>query len=443
MAISAKQCTSRRTFLQWGALAGAGLSLPRLLQLRAASAAEGHHSEGSTSKRGPATADACIFVNLGGGVSHLDTLDMKPDAPSDTQGPFARIDTALPGLQACEHLPKFATIADRFCLLRGISHSAGAHPQAQTYMSTGNRPAPALLYPSLGSVTTKELPLRDDLPGYVAIPDTEWNAGYMGDAFAPFKTTDVPQAGKPFAVRGITLAQGLTLDKVAQRNRLLSRLNRRFAEADANSQLLEALDTFSRQAHHMVTSAHSQAAFDVSREPESIQKLFAADNLSQSLLLAARLVEHEVPFVTVTNQGWDTHIDNFVGHERLLGPLDAGVFALVETLRQKGLLERTLVVIMGEFGRTPKINENVGRDHWPRANWALFIGGGVQTGQIIGATDIGGVGPTGEVDIALDDIAASIYHALGIDFRKEYYTNTNRPVMLVPEGKVVPGLLQA
>ncbi len=429
---------SRRNFLRAGVLGLTGLTMADHLRFLAR-AGEGAGHQGAAIK---ATADACIFVNLAGGPAHLDTLDMKPEGPSETRGEFRPIDTSLPGLQACEYLPKFATIADQFCLLRGISHSAGAHPQAQSYLSTGNRPVPAVVYPSYGSVVMKELPGRDDLPGYVAIPATEWTPGYMGDGYAPFKTTDVPQPGKPFTVRGISLAQGITLDKVDRRNELLERLNRRFREAGAESQLLDALDRFGQQATSMMTSAHAQAAFDTSREPESIQKRFAADELNQSLLLAARLVEFGIRFITVTNSGWDTHTDNFEGHRKLLPPLDHGLHAMIQTLRDKGLLERTLVVVMGEFGRTPKINENVGRDHWPRANWALFIGGGVQTGQIIGATDAGGEGPTGDVDIAPDDIAASIYHALGVDFRKEYYTSTNRPVILVPEGRVIPGLLR-
>ena len=437
MARNSSSNPSRRDVLRVGVLGLTGLSVASHLRLLAAAESGDGHNSAAAPK---ATADACIFVNLEGGPSHLDTLDMKPEGPSETRGEFRPIATSLPGLQACEYLPKFATIADQFCLLRGISHSAGAHPQAQAYISTGNRPIPALVYPSLGSVVTKELPSRDDLPSYVAVPATEWTPGYMGDAYAPFKTTDVPQPGKPFAVRGITLAEGLTLDKVNRRNELLQRLNRRFRQEGADSQLLDALDRFGQQAANMMVSAHAQGAFDTSREPQSIQKRFAADDLNQSLLLATRLVEHGVRFITVTNSGWDTHTENFTGHRRLLPPLDHGLHALIHTLRNKGILERTLVVVMGEFGRTPKINENVGRDHWPRANWALFIGGGVKTGQIIGATDAAGEGPSGDVDIAPDDIAASIYHALGIDFRKEYYTSTNRPVILVPEGRVIPGL---
>ena len=329
---------------------------------------------------------------------------------------------------------------------RPVLFAAGDQPfgggasQAQSYISTGNRPVPALVYPSFGSVITKELPGRPDLPAYVAVPVTEWNAGYMGDAYASFKTTAVPQAGKPFEVRGISLAGGLTVDKVQRREQLLAKVDRLFRDAEADSRLLDALDTFGQQAHSMITSAHAQAAFDVSREPESIRNRFANNELGQSLLLSARLIEYGVRFITVTNQGWDTHTDNFTGHKRLLGPLDAGLSALMPTLRDKGLLERTLVVVMGEFGRTPKINENTGRDHYPRVNWALLAGGGVRTGQIIGGSDEGGTAPTGETDISPDDIAASLYHALGIDSRKEYHSSTGRPVMLVADGEVIPGL---
>lgn len=419
---------TRRDFLTAGAIGGLSLTLTDYLRLSAA----------ETAKK--AKADACLFLNLGGGVSHLDTLDMKPAGPAENKGPFQPIQSNMKGLPVCEHLPEFAKIADKFCLMRGMSHTSGAHPQGQSYISTGNRPVPALVYPSYGSVITKELKGRPDIPSYVAIPNTEWNPGYMGDAYAPFKTSDSPKPGKPFAVRGISLGEGMTLEKVNRREELLARVNRRFREVETDSQLLEALDKFGKQAHQMITSKHAQAAFDVSREKESLRKLFAGDELSQGLLLGCRLIEFGVKFVTVTNQGWDTHTENFTGHQRLLGPLDAAIPALMSFLEQKGMLERTLVVIMGEFGRTPRINENTGRDHWPRASWLMMAGGGVKTAQLIGGTDSSGSGPDDSTHIKPDDVAASIYHALGIDHLKEYYTNTGRPVMLVPHGKVIPGL---
>ncbi|MEQ8853061.1 DUF1501 domain-containing protein [Gimesia sp.] len=419
----------RRDVLQAGFLGGLGLSLPGFLKLSAAQA--------EAPARKKSSADAVLFLNLAGGVSHLDTLDMKPEAPVETQGEFKSIQTCMPGHQVCEYLPKYAKVADQFTLLRGISHSAGAHPQGQSWISTGNRPVPALIYPSLGSVITKEIPSRPDLPGYVAIPKTEWNAGYMGDAFAPFKTNTVPQPGKPFQVRGISLPEGLTLEKVNQRQELLNKLDRRFKGEQTESQLLDALDQFGSQAYHMITSKRARSAFDVEQESPRLRQMFGADEFSQSVFLGCRLIEYGVPFVTVTYQGWDTHTENFAGHRRLIPPLDAGMTAGLEMLKQKGLWERTLVVIMGEFGRTPKINENAGRDHYPRVNWCLMTGGGVQPGQMIGGTTKAGDAPDDQTEISPDDIAATIYNALGIDPLKEYYTNTGRPTMLVPHGRIM------
>ncbi|MBW3543347.1 MAG: DUF1501 domain-containing protein [Planctomycetes bacterium] len=418
---------SRRDALHVGWLGLAGLSLTDWLRF---ANAESQPAQSST-------ADAVLFVNLAGGPSHLDTLDMKPEGPVETRGEFAAIQSKLPGLAVCEHLPKLAQAIDQFTLLRGISHTTGDHPQGQAYIATGNRPSPAVKYPSYGSIVSKERPGRPDMSSYVAIPQTEWTAGYMGDGYAPFQTNAVPRPGEPFAVRGLTLAPGVTLEKVNRREKLLKDLDVAFREADTDSRLLEAFDTFGRQAHSMVTSPRTRSAFDVSLETESLRGSFADDELGQSLLLAVRLIEHGVPFITVTNGGWDTHLDNFTGHQKLLGPLDAGVTAAVSALREKGLLERTLVVIMGEFGRTPKINPNVGRDHYPRVNWCLVTGGGVRPGQLVGATDEGGEAPTDETDIRPDDIGATILHALGIDHELEYYTETGRPVSLIPHGRVL------
>ena len=419
---------TRRSCLQAGLVGGLGLALSDNLKLQA---------EGKVQN---ARADSVLFLNLAGGPSHLDTLDVKPEGPQETRGEFQPIQSKIPGLVVCEHLPKFAGIADKFALIRGIHHSAGAHPQGQSYISTGNRPTPAVIYPSLGSVIGKQRPTDPDLPPYIAVPNTEWNAGYLGDAFAPFKTNTVPKPGEAFQVRGISLPEGVTVENVRRREQLLAKIDQTFRNVETNSPLLEALDTFSERAYEMITSARAQSAFDVSKEPKSVQFRFTADELNQSLLLACRLLEFGVRFVTVTNAGWDTHLDNFKGHQRLLGPLDHGLKALYETLSSKGLLERTLVVVMGEFGRTPKINSNIGRDHWPRANWCLLTGAGVKNGLLLGGTDAEGAGADDATDIEPDDIAATIYHALGIDPKTEFHTRTGRPVMLVPEGEVLEGV---
>jgi uncharacterized protein (DUF1501 family) len=419
------QSLNRRDFVRVGAIGTLGLSLADFARL--ADAAD------TTS----ATADSVIFVNLAGGPSHLDTLDMKPDAPSDTQGEFDPIQSKIAGLHVCEHLPKLAQMMDKFTLIRGISHSAGAHPQGQSWISTGNRPTPAVTYPAFGSVIMNEFPGEPELPTNVAIPKTEWNPGYMGDAYAAFKTNTVPHPDKPFQVRGLSLADGLTIEKVNQREQLLKKLDRTFRDTPTNSRLAAALDEFGQQAYRMITSARSQQAFDVAREPASIRNRFTADELNQSCLLACRLIEHGTRFVTVTNQGWDSHLDNFTRHKQLLLPLDNALVALVNSLEEKGLLDRTLVIAMGEFGRTPKINVNAGRDHFPRANWSLMSGGGVRGGQLIGGTNRNGDGPDDGTDIKPDDIAATLYRSLGIDPKTEYHTSAGRPVMLVPEGRVL------
>jgi len=418
---------NRRKLIGLGAIGATGLSLSNLHRSFSA--------EPESAKQ--ATADAVIFMNLAGGVSHLDTLDMKPESPVDTQGEFKRIQSCIAGLQVCEHLPKLATSIDQFTLIRGISHSAGAHPQGQSWISTGNRPSPAVVYPEMGSVVKKEFPGAADLPENVAIPKTEWNPGYLGDAYAAFKTNTVPRPGKTYEVRGLSLREGVTLEIANRRESLLRKVDRAFRDTPSGSPLIEAMDQFGQQAHQMITSPKAQQAFAVDKEPESIRKRFTPDSLNQSCMLACRLIQHGTRFVTITNGGWDTHLDNFIGHKRLLQPLDNALPAMIATLSEKGLLERTLVVVMGEFGRTPNINDNAGRDHFPRANWCLMAGGGVATSRLIGSTNKNGDAPTDDTKIAPDDITATIYHTLGIPANKEYITPTGRPVTLVPEGRVL------
>lgn len=419
---------SRRELLKVGFLGGVGLSLADYLNLAQASELK-------------PKAESCIFLHLKGGPAHLDTLDMKPEAPVEEQGEFKRIDSVMAGVPVCEHLPLLAKALDKFTLIRGISHSAGAHPQADEYLYTGNRPTPSVKFPSLGSVLNLERPVGDDLPAFVAIPNAEMSPGFLGVAYAPFKTTTTPKAGEAFEVRGLAMSPGITVDRVKSRSRLLADLDQRFRQADADSAVLDGLDRFGQQAQEMILSTRAREAFDISKESPNIVKLFAGDDLGQSLLLATRLVEHGVRFVTVISDRWDTHLANFENLKtKLLPPFDAGVTGLVAALEQKGILDRTLVVATGEFGRTPSINGNAGRDHWPRAMWTLMAGGGVKKANLVGGTDKKGHGPDDATKISPDDLAASIYHALGVDHRKEYHTRSGRPVLLVPNGNVIEGL---
>ena len=418
----------RRNMLRLGCIGGLGINISDCLRLVGAS------------EQNP-KADNVIFVMLQGGPSHLDTLDMKPAAPSEEQGELKPISSAIPGVPVCELLPKLAAVLDRFTLIRGISHTTGDHPKACEYVYTGNRPTPALTHAAMGCVAGLERPTSPDMPAFVGIPNTDMNPGYLGVSHAAFKTTSVPKAGKPFEVRGLTLPSGVSLDRIKRRESLLVDLDSSFRKVDTNNSLLAGLDHFGQQAQEMILAQKACVAFDVSKESPNILKLFGTDEGSQSTLLATRLVEHGVRFVTVVLNRWDSHVDIFRSMRADLCPqFDNGISGLILALEAKGLLERTLVVATGEFGRTPTINKNAGRDHWPRAMWTLMAGGGTRASNLVGGTDKKGHGPDDDTQIKPDDLVATIYQALGIDHRKEYHTRTGRPVILVPEGNVINGV---
>lgn len=421
---------SRRDFLRLGALGACGLSLSQYLRLAEAGEVRG------------GKANAAIFVNLGGGPSHMDTFDLKPDASDELRGEFRPIATNVSGVEFCEHLPKLAGCADKFAILRGVSHSLAAHEFGTKYMNTGNRPIPSLEFPGFGAVVTKELATPRDLPPFVAIPNTPQTSGYLGVEYAPFSTTSTPRPNQPFSVRGIALGRGLTVEEVEKRHNLLGKLDGTFRSIESDSDLVGGLDRFSQRAYDIISSPRSRQAFDISKESPAISGQFPDTPFAQSCLLATRLVESGVRFVSLSLGGWDTHQQNF---DRLksknLPELDGGLAALFHVLAEKGLLETTTVFVTGEFGRTPKINKNAGRDHYPRAMFVLLGGGGIKGGQVVGASDAKGMGPASGDGISPDDVATTFYHTLGIDVRKEYRTNSGRPMMIVRNGAVIPDLI--
>jgi len=420
---------TRRDLIKVGALGAFGLNLPGFLRLAGAGAV-----------RPTAKAKSAIFIFLGGGPSHMDTFDMKPDAPAELRGDFKPIDTNVAGIRICEHLPLLAKCADKYAILRGISHTLAGHELGTEYLNTGSRPVPSLIYPGYGAVVSRELPAAPELPPYVAIPTTPQKAGYLGVRYAPLRTNDAPQPLKPFGVRGISLADGLTVADFERRQKLLSDLDTTFKGFESNSKVVDGLDRFAEQAYAMISSPKAREAFDTSREKPEAAEPFGVHKFGMSCLLATRLIEAGVRFVTVTFSGWDTHSNNFKSSkENLLPQLDQGLSALLNSLSQRGLLDSTSVYVTGEFGRTPKINDKAGRDHWPRAMFSLLAGGGMRGGQVVGASDDKGMGPASE-GITPDQVAATFYHSLGIDHRKEYHTSTGRPVMIVREGKVIPQL---
>jgi len=428
----------RRDFLKVGVLGSAGLTLANYLRLAEA-------GEIAESARGM----SAIFVNLPGGPSHMDTFDLKPNAASEYRGKFNPIDTNVPGIQISEHLPKLAKCMDKFVILRGVSHTLGAHALGQEYVNTGSRPLPSLEYPGYGAVIAKETELKNptDLPSFVAVPNNpQQRPGFLGVKYAPLNTGATPTVGRTFSVRGISLQGGLTIEQVEKRQSLLSDLDATFRAVESDSQLLDGLDRFSEQAHSIITSKTSRDAFDISKESPAFAEPFGEDPFGASCLLATRLVESGVRFVTLQLGGWDTHQDNWTrlskGNGRspgLLPQLDTGLSALLNGLEQKGLLESTAIFVTGEFGRTPKINSRSaegGRDHYPRCMFMLQAGGSIRGGQALGESDENASMPANE-GFTPDDAAASFYHNVGIDHTKEYQTNTGRPIMVVRDGSVI------
>ncbi|TVP99534.1 MAG: DUF1501 domain-containing protein [Planctomycetaceae bacterium] len=388
-------------------------------------------------------ADRAIFIELGGGPSHLDTFDLKPDAPDNIRGTFRPIKTNVPGIEISEHLPRLAGCADKFAILRGVSHTLAAHELGRQYINTGNRPIPSLVYPGYGSVVANQLETPLDIPANVAIPRVAQGPGFLGLKYAALETNSAPQPGRPYSVRGLTLGGGISLDEIERRQGLLGKLDRRFAEIDSDRHLLEGLDQFGSQAYAMITSKRARDAFDLSKESPAFVKQFGDDSFALSCLLALRLVEAGVRYVTVQLGGWDTHQDNFTRlSSNLLPKLDQGLSGLFNGLDQRGLFDSTAVLVSGEFGRTPKINERSaegGRDHYPRCMFMLMAGGGVRGGQVIGESDATASAPLHEA-FSPDDVAASFYRNLGIDPEIEFHTETGRPITLVRNGRVIERL---
>ena len=419
---------SRRTALQLGTLAPLGLALPSYFQQVAAA------------EKATARAQNAIVIWLGGGPPHLDTFDMKPEGPAEIRGEFRPVKTNVAGVEICEHLPLLSQHAEKYAILRGVSHTLAGHEQGTSYLSTGSRPVPSLIYPGYGAVVSKELPGRAELPHFVAVPSTPQTAGYLGVSYAPLATTETPRAGQPFSVRGFALEDD-ALTTFERRESLRGQIDTAFQELESKSSVVDGLNRFDHQAYQVISSPQAREAFDTGREsPENVAK-FGDHKFGQSCLLATRLIVAGVRFATVNFTGWDTHSGNFKkAKESLLPQLDQGLSALLARLSDQGLLDSTTVLVTGEFGRTPKINKSAGRDHWPRAFSVLMAGGGVRGGQIIGSSDDQGAGPANE-PITPEQVATSFYRTLGIDSQKEYHTATGRPVRIVRGGSVIDGLL--
>lgn len=377
-----------------------------------------------------------------GAPSHQDTFDLKPEAPAEVRGDFHPISTNVNGIQICEHLPLLAERAHKYAIIRGITHNVADHGLAKKYLLTGNKSSQTLSYPEYGSVVSHEYPSAPNLPTYVSIDESFAGPGYLGSRFSPL-TADKPRHGFPYSVRGVTLEDGLSIEKYGSQKRLLDDLDTAFQGFEELDDQVRGIDRFQEQAFSIISSAETRAAFDLSREAASESDRFGKHEFGQSLLLAARLIEAGVHFVTVRLRpaefDFDTHSDNFVRLRTLLPPFDRGLAALLDRLDERGLLASTAIMASGEFGRTPKINGEAGRDHWARAMCALMAGGDVVGGQVLGATDAIASEPIDE-GFSPDDLGASFFQNIGIAPDTEFESNVGRPITLIRDGRPIRGL---
>lgn len=443
------QGLSRRNCLQLGLGAFLGTGIADLLRLQAMAA--GDQAAGASAAplhggSGRAAAKSCILIWLDGGPSHFETFDPKPDAPAEIRGELAAIQTKIPGVQFCETMPRLAASADKFSVIRSIRHEQGNHGAGNHYMMTGRPPripvgcgAFVSFHPSLGSVAAHQLPRNNNLPGYFSIPSMTRSGGpnFLGGKYAPFVVEDDPNRAN-FRVRDLSPPAGLESLRFTQRTDLRKVVDRlkRF-EDQAAADPVVAVDTFYQQSLSLVTSKEAQKGFDLSAESDKVRDAYGRNAFGQRTLLARRLVEAGVPFITLNDGGWDHHSGVFVQLPKQTDVIDQAVSALIQDLSDRGMLESTLVVMLGEFGRTPKISTlpgstTPGRDHWANAMSVFMAGGRTPGGVIVGATDRNGYSAVDRV-LSPENFVSTIYRKLGIDPNMLFYTPEGRPTHLVTD----------
>ena len=394
-------------------------------------------------------ADACILIWQDGGPSHYETFDPKPEAPIGIRGSYSPIATQTPGIFFSQPMKKLAAISDDLAIVRSIKHDQGNHGAGNHYMMTGAPPripvgcgAFVSFHPSLGSVVSKEVGAPHGIPAYFSIPNISRSGGpnFLGSQYAPFVVPDSPTSSS-FRVRDVTIPSGLTEERFQSRQEIRRHVDKMLRLNDpASGDPALAVDEFYQQSMQIISSTEAQTAFDIHQEPDSVRDAYGRDSFGQRALLARRLVGAGVPFVTLYHGGWDHHTDIFKSLDKKLPPFESSIAALVNDLKQKGLLERTLVVVLGEFGRTPKINDRGGRDHWSNAMSVMFAGGGTRGGQVIGATDRQGYSAIENV-LSPENFASTIYRKLGIDPGMLLRNPDGRPVHLVSDANPIAELM--
>src|SRR5438128_2095694 len=413
---------NRREFLFVGLVGSLGLSLGNLFRLQAQ----------STGAR--ARAQSVINIFLPGGIAAQESFDPKLLAPIEYRGPLGTVKTRLEGVHFCEHLKKTAEVADKICVIRSMTHGEADHDRGTHNMFTGWRPSPAVQYPSIGSIVSHELGSRNNLPPYVCIPSQPNNfagTGFLGSAFGPFSLGADPGNGR-FKVRDLNLPGGVDEQRFAQRREMRAVVDAHFSALE-KSDALTGMDSFYQRAYAMMSSDQARAAFDLKNEPDKLRDEYGRNAAGQRLLLARRLVEAGVRFVSLTYGGWDHHDNIRNGVSSQMPKFDQAFATLIRDLDTRGLLDSTLVMVTTEFGRTPKINATAGRDHWPRVFNIILAGGGIKRGLVYGSSDPTGGEPDND-PLTVENLAFTIYNQMGIDPSKNLLAPGNRRSKIVKDG---------
>jgi hypothetical protein len=416
---------NRRDILRIGA-AGC-VTLPQLLRAQAQT---------------PARATSIVQIYLPGGISHQDSWDYKVNGSSEYRGPFAPVKTKIDGVVFGELLKETAKVSDNLTVIRSMTHGEAAHERGTHNMLTGYKPSPALSYPSFGSVISHELGNRNNLPAYVLVPNQfapENGTGYLSTKYGPFALGSNPE-DPGFVVKDLNNPKDISDKQFDRRRSLLGVVDDHFKTRESNVDAIKAMDSFYNDAYSMLSSTQARESFELAKEPDTVRDAYGRNAAGQRLLLARRLVEAGVRMVTVTYGSWDHHSNLKSAYEQNMVNFDKAFATFINDLKQRGLLDSTLVMVTSEFGRTPKINNTNGRDHWPRVFSTVLAGGGVKAGYAYGTSDALASEP--DLDpVTPQQFAATMYHLIGISPRTKLMTPDLRPVEVVYEAEPIESIL--
>ncbi len=426
--------SSRRDFLTVGAVGGLGLTLGDFFQMRSAQAQQKDYEFLD------AKAESVIHIYLPGGIAHQETFDPKPFSPLEYRGGMGTVRTNTGDVFSAT-LPRLAQLADKIAVIRSMTHSEAAHERGTHNMFTGYTPSPALLYPCMGSVVSHEYGPRNNLPPYICIPNAPnafSGSGYLSSSFSPFSLGADP-ANEGFRVRDLNLADGVDSERFSRRQSALEAVNDYFVSRES-ADSVTAMNTFYDRAYSLIGSPDAREAFNIDAEPAEMRDRYGRNQAGQRMLMARRLVAAGVRFVTLTYGGWDAHQVITDSMNRQMPALDQALATLIADLDERGLLETTLVLVSSEFGRTPKINKDGGRDHWPKVFSVMLAGGGVQGGVIHGESDPTAAEPAND-PVSPADLATTVFRQLGIVADKELMSPGDRPIEIVKNGRVIENIL--